>query len=153
MKKSLLALIIALPALADIAPPPGRPTPVPMPRPSLPVQIQETPVYLASARGISVRAGQPGSLVVNYTVTYSNSCVAGANTSEVLSVRKDQGASKALNVLIKANNRGLRIACPAVYKPVHVQYQSTIGNLTSGASYSVSVEGSAPATRVQVRVP
>jgi len=145
MKKlSLFALALALPAFADIAPPPARPVP-----PSIRA-IQEVPVYLANVKGVTVRKGSTaGTLSVGFTVTYSNACVAGANTVAPLTLRKHVRGQNLLNVLIQSRNRGLRIACPAVYMPVDIRYETQVGQLSSGAVYQVSVETNGPATRAQ----
>lgn len=134
---------LSLPALADVAAPSRLPETLRLEA----VKLAETPIQIAQARGVSAAPGEkPGTAVVSFTVTYSNSCVAGANGRiEPLTAR----AGNKLSVVLR-RGPSLRIACPAVYMPVTVNYEVEVARLVAGETYSIEVLGARETAEVTV---
>lgn len=101
------------------------------------------PQRLASAQ---VSTGsEAGTISFDYSVTYSNSCVAGATTVTPISIPESVHSRNGrshhhLIVGLQAQWRK-RIACPLNYQPVTRNYHTVIRNLSAGESYDTQILG------------
>jgi len=88
---------------------------------------------------------EAGTLDIEYSVQFSNSCVASANsihpTLTRTSVYNDKGKSQNHILFVAAQGPVKKIFCPAVYRPVVQTQKVTLKNLQSRERYEVQVLG------------
>lgn len=96
---------------------------------------------------VNVEPGdQPDSLYLDFTVSYSNSCMAGAETlvpkisKTFLSGAHGETVNRIL-VLVESRPSKIRVMCPMVYRPVSQTYRTVIKGLIGEGSYKVVISG------------
>ena len=96
---------------------------------------------------VNVEPGdQKDSLYLDFSVTYSNSCMAGAETlapkihKTFLSGARGETVNRVL-VVVESRPSKIRVVCPMVYRPVTETYRTVIKGLIGEGSYRVVVSG------------
>ncbi len=96
---------------------------------------------------VAVEPGdQADSLFVDFSVSYSNSCMAGAEilvpkiSKTFLSGAHGETVNRIL-VVVETRPSKIRVACPMVYRPVSQTYRTVIKGLIGEGSYKVVVSG------------
>lgn len=94
---------------------------------------------------VKITAVDADTVQFGFTVKYSNSCVAGSSILSVMAnehgTYTKEGEATGNFLFLAVEEKFLELACPMVYRPVDVQYVSTIDNLQGKTKYEVHVVG------------